>query len=274
MGADIPMLEPKEITEAINTVLEYTPQVVHKLGNEDVSKLGYKELTYEQRVRWFVNNYYETGMEYASMLESMKNEDLDNFEWYGEKIQIPKFYRGVVNQNTEEQVTDDNLEKLGKKYAKLINTNKNIKVTIKKDTEAAKFVDNMKTEKQAFKETVESGKATETLYIEEDIENLLSYYTDDAPASYIKRDYKKYLQFIKSPNTKNIKNSISFLLGELLKNKLLALRYDKDNVMNEIIAKANEIHKQEQYDLKAYWFGRGILAGRENRIEELSPKKD
>jgi hypothetical protein len=52
-----------------------------------------KELTYEQRVRWFVNNYYETGMEYASMLESMKNKDLDNFEWYGEKIQIPKFYK-------------------------------------------------------------------------------------------------------------------------------------------------------------------------------------
>jgi hypothetical protein len=52
-----------------------------------------KELTYEERVRWFVNNYYETGMEYASMLESMKNEDLDNFEWYGEKIQIPKFYK-------------------------------------------------------------------------------------------------------------------------------------------------------------------------------------
>jgi hypothetical protein len=63
-----------------------------------------KELTYEERVRWFVNNYYETGMEYASMLESMKNEDLDNFEWYGEKIQIPKFYKGKVNQNTEEDI--------------------------------------------------------------------------------------------------------------------------------------------------------------------------
>jgi hypothetical protein len=41
LGADIPMLEPKEITEAINTVLEYTSQVVDKLGNEDVPKLGY-----------------------------------------------------------------------------------------------------------------------------------------------------------------------------------------------------------------------------------------
>ena len=63
-----------------------------------------KELTYEERVRWFVNNYYETGMEYASMLESMKNKNLDNFEWYGEKIQIPKFYSGNETLYTEEQV--------------------------------------------------------------------------------------------------------------------------------------------------------------------------
>jgi hypothetical protein len=76
------------------------------------------ELTYEERVRWFVNHYYETGMEYASMLQSMKNEDLDNFEWYGEKVEIPKFYTGVVNQNTEEQTTDDNLDKLAEKTFK------------------------------------------------------------------------------------------------------------------------------------------------------------
>ena len=63
-----------------------------------------KELTYEERVRWFVNNYYETGMEYASMLESMKNEDLDNFVWYGEKIQIPKFYTRKETLYTEEQI--------------------------------------------------------------------------------------------------------------------------------------------------------------------------
>jgi hypothetical protein len=62
------------------------------------------ELTYEERVRWFVNNYYETGMEYASMLESMKNEDLDNFVWYGEKIQIPKFYSGNETLYTEEDI--------------------------------------------------------------------------------------------------------------------------------------------------------------------------
>jgi hypothetical protein len=42
-----------------------------------------------------------------------------------------------------------------------------------------------------------------------------------------------------------MKTSIDFLLGELLQNKLLALRYDKDDTMNEIVAKAKEIHKQE-----------------------------
>ena len=45
-----------------------------------------------------------------------------------------------------------------------------------------------------------------------------------------------------------MKTSIDFLLGELLQNKLLALRYDKDDTMNEIVAKAKEMHKQEIFD--------------------------
>jgi hypothetical protein len=80
-----------------------------------------KELTYEERVRWFVNNYYETGMEYASMLESMKNKDLDNFVWYGKKIQIPKFYndknffingfRAGYYRATPDEISDEEIEK-------------------------------------------------------------------------------------------------------------------------------------------------------------------
>jgi hypothetical protein len=65
---------------------------------------GQIELTYEERVRWFVNNYYETGMEYASMLESMRDDDLDNFVWYGETIRIPKFHSGNETIYTQEQV--------------------------------------------------------------------------------------------------------------------------------------------------------------------------
>jgi hypothetical protein len=50
-----------------------------------------KKLTYEERVQWFVNNFYETGMEYQIMLDNMKNDDLDNFKWYDDFIKIPKY---------------------------------------------------------------------------------------------------------------------------------------------------------------------------------------
>ena len=49
------------------------------------------ELTYEERIQWFVSNYYETGMEYQSLLVTMKEEDLDNFKWYDDFIPIPKY---------------------------------------------------------------------------------------------------------------------------------------------------------------------------------------
>ena len=49
------------------------------------------ELTYEERIQWFISNYYETGMEYESLLITMKDEDLDNFKWYNDIISIPKY---------------------------------------------------------------------------------------------------------------------------------------------------------------------------------------
>jgi hypothetical protein len=49
------------------------------------------ELTYEQRIKWFIQNYYESGMEYESLLVSMKNENLDALKWYDEIISIPKY---------------------------------------------------------------------------------------------------------------------------------------------------------------------------------------
>jgi hypothetical protein len=63
----------------------------------------------------------------------------------------------------------------------------------------------------------------------------------------------------------DMKTSIDFLLGELLQNKLLALRYDKDDTMNEIVAKAKEIHKQEIKD--AY------VKGREEHYLDYYPQK-
>ena len=33
------------------------------------------KLTYKERIQWFVNNYYETGMEYSHIYESFKDKD-------------------------------------------------------------------------------------------------------------------------------------------------------------------------------------------------------
>lgn len=48
-------------------------------------------LTYEERVRWFIQHYYETGMEYSALLVHLKDKDLDSLAWYGETISIPKY---------------------------------------------------------------------------------------------------------------------------------------------------------------------------------------
>ena len=64
-----------------------------------------KELTYEERIRWFINNYYETGMEYEGLLVGMKDMNLDSFKWYDEVISIPK-YINIIDH------TDEVIEKL------------------------------------------------------------------------------------------------------------------------------------------------------------------
>lgn len=40
----------------------------------------------------------------------------------------------------------------------------------------------------------------------------------------------------------------------------------------EVVEKAKQMEIDREYELKAFWFGRGINAGRENKIEELQPK--
>jgi hypothetical protein len=60
-------------------------------GNYNFEGIGWDGLTYEERVRWFVTNYYETGMEYEGMLHALKDVDLDNFKWYDEVIKFPKY---------------------------------------------------------------------------------------------------------------------------------------------------------------------------------------
>jgi hypothetical protein len=62
-----------------------------KKGNYNFEGIGWDGLSYEERIKWFVSNYYETGMEYQIMLDNMKNDDLDNFKWYDDFIKIPKY---------------------------------------------------------------------------------------------------------------------------------------------------------------------------------------
>lgn len=50
-----------------------------------------RKLTYKERVEWFITNFYETGMEYSIIYDFLKDKDLDNLEWYGDIIQIPKY---------------------------------------------------------------------------------------------------------------------------------------------------------------------------------------
>ena len=62
--------------------------------------------------------------------------------------------------------------------------------------------------------------------------------------------------------------ALDWFIEELNKNF-----WDRDKTTSTIL-KAKKMDKDKEYETKAYWFGRGILAGRENKIEELSPKKD
>lgn len=51
---------------------------------------------------------------------------------------------------------------------------------------------------------------------------------------------------------------------------------DKPNDMLELaklIQQAKEMEKEKEHELKQLWFGRGILAAKEDRISELKPKR-
>jgi hypothetical protein len=65
-------------------------------GNLNFEGIGWDGLTYEERIRWFIQNYYETGMEYQILLETMKDADLDNLQWYDEVIRIPKYKHEIL----------------------------------------------------------------------------------------------------------------------------------------------------------------------------------
>lgn len=48
-------------------------------------------MKYEERVRWLFENYYETGLEYEILLDSLKSQDLDKLKWYDDFLTLPKY---------------------------------------------------------------------------------------------------------------------------------------------------------------------------------------
>lgn len=44
--------------------------------------------------------------------------------------------------------------------------------------------------------------------------------------------------------------------------------------IEHLITQAKKIEEEQNYQIKAFWFGRGILAQKENRINELKPLKE
>ncbi len=70
---------------------EFIESLLIKIRKEIYDLPRKKELTYSERVKWFFQNYYESGMEYEILLDYMKDFNLDSFVWYDEVISIPKY---------------------------------------------------------------------------------------------------------------------------------------------------------------------------------------
>jgi hypothetical protein len=110
-----------QLSSLINSIISDPEQGIHLItlfnpSNKDERAMPIslvsnqficQKMTYEERVSWFFGNYYETGMEYEILLETLKNEDLDKFKWYDDFIAIPKYnlssYANYVSISSEKQ---------------------------------------------------------------------------------------------------------------------------------------------------------------------------
>ena len=109
----------------------------------------------------------------------------------------------IMNADAEDGLYD--VEKLAEEYVKNIDApgeKVTRKVCFTDGYNRAKTLNNYNEPFDVFA-AFEAGmsEAEKTLYTEADIDRLLALYGDDAPASYIKRDWKKYINQIK--NTQN-----------------------------------------------------------------------
>jgi hypothetical protein len=99
--------------------------------------------------------------------------------------QVQKYAKLIHHSVDTNEMIEDDVEKLAKDFYWSKNPDRLIAENTRPDMIVG-YIDGY-------------NKAKSSLYTQEDIDNLLSMYTDDAPVSYVKRDYKKYLQLFKQP---------------------------------------------------------------------------
>lgn len=84
------------------------------------------------------------------------------------------------------------------------------------------------------------------------------------------------LSYQKNITTKHMENkqtAVDILFNEI-KDSEAFLPDNLFEYLESVYNKTKEIEADREFETKAFWFGRGILAGKEDRIKELKPTKD
>jgi hypothetical protein len=55
---------------------------------------------------------------------------------------------------------------------------------------------------------------------------------------------------------------------------ILSAKYFNESKLLKYLQVAKEMEKEREHELKQLWFGRGIVAAKEDKISELKPKRE
>lgn len=91
------LLNPTSGTHFINFFNPNNIQERFLKSNYFSVQFSVHELEYEERIKWFFTNYYETGMEYEILLDTMKKQNLDKIKHYDQIISLPKYLINSFN---------------------------------------------------------------------------------------------------------------------------------------------------------------------------------
>ena len=72
----------------------------------------------------------------------------------------------------------------------------------------------------------------------------------------------------------NKQTAVEWLYNHLFPKQLDGFSNEEWDKIDKAFEKAKQMEETKEYETKAFWFGRGVLAGRENRINELKPTRD